>query len=134
MAALHEIEGIGEVYAQKLQTAGIANTKQLYEQGTTSKGREKIAEDTGISGKLILGWVNHLDLERIKGIGWEYADLLEAAGVDTVPELAQRNAANLHAALEKANMEKSLVRRLPTLDAVTAWIAEAQSLPRVLNY
>jgi predicted flap endonuclease-1-like 5' DNA nuclease len=134
MASLDAIEGIGAAYASKLQEAGIANTKQLYEQGATAKGREELAEKSGISGKLILRWVNHLDLERIKGVGWEYADLLEAAGVDTVPELAQRNPANLHAALEKTNTEKELVRRLPTLDQVTAWVAEAKTLPRVINY
>ena len=134
MASLHEIEGIGEASAQKLQAAGITNVKQLFEQGATSKGRQKIADDTSISSKLILRWVNHLDLERIKGIGWEYADLLEAAGVDTLPELAQRNAANLYAALEKTNAEKSLVRRLPTLSMVTGWIDEAKTLPRVITY
>ena len=134
MASLHEIEGIGDGYAGKLKAAGVANTQQLLEQGATSKGRDKIAEETGISGTLILRWVNHLDLERIKGIGWEYAELLEAAGVDTVPELAQRNAVNLHAALEKVNGEKSLVRRLPNLDMVTAWIAEAKTLPRIITH
>jgi predicted flap endonuclease-1-like 5' DNA nuclease len=134
MAALQDIDGIGAASAEKLQAAGIATTQQLYDRGATKQGREEIAEATGISGKLILTWVNHLDLERVKGIGWQYADLLEAAGVDTVPELAQRNAANLHAALEAANAEKSLVRRLPSAEQVAEWVAEAKSLPRVVTY
>src|SRR5262245_56577238 len=83
MASLKEIEGIGETYAAKLKDAGVTTTDDLLEKGASPKGREELAASTGISSKLILEWINHADLERIKGIGWEYADLLEAAGVDT---------------------------------------------------
>jgi predicted flap endonuclease-1-like 5' DNA nuclease len=134
MAALQDIDGIGAASAQKLQEAGVSSTQQLLERGATKQGRDEIAEATGISGKLILTWVNHLDLERVNGIGWQYADLLEAAGVDTVPELAQRNAANLHAALEAANNEKSLVRRMPSAEQVAEWVSAAKSLPRIVSY
>jgi predicted flap endonuclease-1-like 5' DNA nuclease len=91
MAKLTKVEGIGEVYAQKLREATIATTQALLERGASPQGRKEIAEKTGISEKLILEWVNHVDLFRIKGVGEEYSDLLEEAGVDTVPELAQRN-------------------------------------------
>jgi predicted flap endonuclease-1-like 5' DNA nuclease len=83
---------------------------------------------------LILEWVNHADLFRIKGVGEEYADLLEEAGVDTVPELAQRNPANLHAKLGEVNAAKKLVRRLPTAAQVTDWVDQAKALPRVITY
>ncbi|GAB4113096.1 MAG: hypothetical protein Fur005_33250 [Roseiflexaceae bacterium] len=134
MAKLTDVEGIGPTYAEKLGNAGINTTNQLFEHGATAKGRNEIAEQSGISVKLILQWVNHLDLERVKGIGWEYADLLEAAGVDTVPELAQRNPTNLHAALEKVNAEKQLTKRTPSLSQVEAWVGEAKELPRMIAY
>jgi len=134
MASLKEIEGIGEGYAAKLKDAGVTTTDQLLEKGSSPKGREQIVASTGISAKLILEWVNHADLGRIKGIGWEYADLLEAAGVDTVPELAQRNPDNLHAKLSEINDAKALVRRLPSADQVAAWVAEAKTLERVITY
>ena len=134
MAKLTKVEGIGEVYAQKLQEAGITTTDALLEQGATPKGREKIAEKTGISGKLILEWANHADLFRIKGVGEEYADLLEAAGVDTVPELAQRNPENLYRKLLKVNEKKERVRQVPSQTQVQGWVEQAQSLPRVITY
>ena len=134
MASIKEIEGIGPAYAAKLKDAGITTTEQLIEKGAAPKGREELATGTGMSGKLILEWVNHADLGRIKGIGWEYADLLEAAGVDTVPELAQRNAGNLHAKLSEINAAKELVRRLPSADQVSAWVEEAKTLPRIITY
>lgn len=134
MASIKEIEGIGPAYAEKLQASAITSTSHLLELGATAKGRAKIAADTGINEKLILEWVNHADLERIKGVGWEYADLLEAAGVDTVPELAQRKPENLHAKLSEINEAKSLVRRVPSLAQVQAWVAEAQTLERVVTH
>ncbi len=103
MTRLVNIEGIGEVYAQKLKGAGIATIEALLEKGAIPQGRDELAEAAGISGKLILEWVNHADLFRIKGVAEEYSDLLEEAGVDTVPELAQRNAANLYAKLCEVN-------------------------------
>ena len=134
MAKLTEIEGIGEVYAQKLQEAGVGTLDQLLEKGAAPTGRKEISEKAGVSEKLILRWANMADLFRIKGVGEEYADLLEAAGVDTVPELAQRNAENLHKKLEEVNDEKKLVRRVPTQGEVSEWVGQAKQLPRVLTY
>jgi len=128
------IEGIGEVYAKKLSEAGIGTTEALLEKGASAQGRKAIAEEAGISDKLILEWVNHADLFRVKGIAEEYADLLEEAGVDTVPELAQRNAANLHAKLIEVNAAKKLVRKLPSAGQVSDWIEQAKTLPRAVTY
>ncbi|MBN1368617.1 MAG: DUF4332 domain-containing protein [Dehalococcoidaceae bacterium] len=134
MASIADIEGIGPVYAEKLKAAGIKTVEGMLEKGASRKGRKEIAESTGISDKLILEWVNLADLFRIKGIGEEYSDLLEEAGVDTVAELAQRKADNLHAKLEEVNNTKKLVRRTPTLDAVKGWVEQAKKLPRVVEY
>ncbi len=134
MAKLIDVEGIGEAYARKLEAIGIDTTDKLLKAGSTPKGRKELAEKAGISEKLILEWVNHLDLFRIKGIGSEYADLLEEAGVDSVPELAQRNPENLFNKLIEVNKEKKLVRRLPTLSQVEDWVAQAKQLPRVIEY
>jgi predicted flap endonuclease-1-like 5' DNA nuclease len=134
MANLLKVEGIGETYAGKLAKAGIANTKALLEKGATPKGRKEIAEKTGISEKIVLEWINHVDLFRIKGVGEEYSDLLEEAGVDTVPELAQRNPDNLHQKLAEVNQSKKLVRQLPSLTQVQSWVEQAKQLPRVIQY
>ncbi|MGD8399167.1 MAG: DUF4332 domain-containing protein [Anaerolineae bacterium] len=134
MARLIDIEGIGPVYGQQLKDAGVATTDALLLQGATPAGRREMAERTGISGKLLLEWINHADLFRIKGVSEEYADLLEEAGVDTVPELAQRNAENLYARLREVNEEKSLVRRLPGQNQVRDWIRQAGELPRAIEY
>lgn len=134
MAKLTTVEGIGEVYAQKLHGAGIATTEALLQKGSTPQGRQALAEEAGISDKLILEWVNHADLFRIKGVGEEYADLLEEAGVDTVPELAQRNPANLHAKLGEVNAAKKLVRKLPAASQVSDWVEQAKAMPRVITY
>jgi predicted flap endonuclease-1-like 5' DNA nuclease len=131
---IEDIEGIGPAHAEKLKAAEITTIESLLEKGATRKGREQIAATTEISSTLILEWVNLADLFRIKGIGSEYSDLLEEAGVDTVKELAQRNAENLHAKLESINSEKQLVRRTPTLDAVKDWIEQAKTLPRMVEY
>ena len=134
MAKLHEIEGIGAAYSQKLQEAGIGNTEKLLEKGASPQGRKEMAEKTGISEKQILRWANMADLFRVKGIGEEYADLLEAAGVDTVPELSQRNPENLHSKLVEINEGKKLVRRVPTQAEVGGWVDQAKQLPRALTY
>lgn len=134
MAQLTKIEGIGASYAEKLKAAGISTTETLLEKGATPTGRNKIIEGTGISKKLVLRWINMADLFRIKGVGEEYADLLEAAGVDTVPELAQRNAANLFAKMTEVNEKKKLVRGLPSLAIVEGWVEQAKTLPRKVNY
>lgn len=134
MASLESIEGIGEKYAAKLKEAGIRGSNQFLSKGKTPAGRKEIAKDSGISEKLILEWLNHVDLFRIKGVGSEYADLLEEAGVDTVPELAHRNAANLFEAVKKVNEKKKLVRVLPNEDKISDWIQQAKKLPKVLQY
>lgn len=134
MTKLTEIEGIGEAYAQTLAEAGIQTTEDLLEQGATPAGRRGIAEKTEISGKLILKWVNRADLFRVKGIGEEYADLLELAGVDTVPELAQRNPENLYQKLVTVNEDRKLVRRLPSPTNVSDWVEQAKQLPRIITY
>ena len=131
---LNEIEGIGATYASKLTDAGISSVKDLLVKGSNPKGRKALEAGTGISGKLILRWVNMADLFRIKGVGEEYSDLLEAAGVDTVPELAQRNAANLHAKMAEVNEKKKLVRAVPALSFVEKWVAQAKELPRAISY
>ncbi|MBC7232859.1 MAG: DUF4332 domain-containing protein [Chloroflexi bacterium] len=135
MGRIIDIEGIGPAYKQALkEKAGITTTEALLEAATTPKKREELAAKTGISEKLILEWANLADLFRIKGVGEEYSDLLEEAGVDTVVELAQRNPENLYAALKEANERKRLVRRLPTLEQVKDWVQQAKQLPRVLTY
>lgn len=134
MTKIIDVEGIGQVYAQKLSEAGIATTEALLEKGATPKGRKEIAEKTAIGDALILKWINRADLSRIKGIGSEYADLLEAAGVDTVVELAKRVPANLTKKMAEINLEKKLVRKLPAESLVTDWVAQAKKLPRAVKY
>ena len=131
---LLRVEGIGEEYAQKLSDAGVKTTNALLKQGATPKGRQEIAENSGISETLILVWVNHVDLFRIKGVFEEYADLLEEAGVDTVMELAQRNPENLYKKLVEVNEQKKLVRQLPGKSQVENWVAQAKQLDRAVFY
>jgi predicted flap endonuclease-1-like 5' DNA nuclease len=132
---LTEIEGIGPTYAAKLAEAGVKSQEELLAAGSTPKGRSDLEKTTGISGKLVLKWINRADLARVKGIGEEYADLLELAGVDTVPALAQRNPEHLHKTLtEVAEARKNTVRRAPAASEVAAWVAAAKDLPRVINY
>jgi predicted flap endonuclease-1-like 5' DNA nuclease len=134
MAKLQNIEGVGGVYADKLKSVGVTSTSGLLKKCATPKGRKETAEKSGLSENQILEWTNHCDLYRIKGIGSEYADLLEAAGVDTVPELATRKAENLFEKMVALNDEKKLVRRLPVLSQVADWIEQAKQLPRVVSY
>ena len=134
MAKLEKIEGIGNKYAGQLRKAGVRSTNDLLKKGATPVGRKQISKDSGISGKLILEWVNHSDLFRIKGVSEEYADLLEEAGVDTVVELAQRKAENLFETMKQTNVKKKLVRQLPGISKVQDWIKQAKKLPRVIKY
>lgn len=134
MAKLEDIEGIGATYAQKLTEIGVTSVEDLLQKGSTPAGRKSLAAESGLSGKLILRWTNMADLFRIKGVGEEYADLLEAAGVDTVPELAQRNSTNLQAKMVQVNQEKKLVRQTPSEKMVTGWVAQAKDLPRAIHY
>jgi predicted flap endonuclease-1-like 5' DNA nuclease len=134
MANVKEIEGIGPSYAEKLKTVGVTTIPSLLKKGSTSQDRKELVEATGINGDMLLKWVNHADLIRIKGVGPEYAELLEAAGVDSVPELAQRVPQNLHQKMLECNTEKKLVRRPPALSQVKSWVKQAQKLPRVITY
>ncbi len=132
MKKIIDIEGVGEVYAQKLQAAGIKTVEDLLEHGATPKGREQLVEKTGISGALILRWVNHADLIRIVGVAEQFAELLEASGVDSVPEFAHRIAENLHAKMVEINDQKHLVKRLPSVGQISGWIDQCKNLPRVV--
>ncbi len=134
MANLKQIEGIGEVYAARLFDIGLVTTEALLNKGATPEGRREIAEKTGIDPQKILDWVNRADLFRIKGVADEYSDLLEAAGVDTVPELAKRNAVNLLTKLTEINTVQHLVRRMPTQREVSNWVEHAKVLPRRVMY
>lgn len=131
---IEEIEGIGTVLGEKLRKAGITNTDKLLAGTKTKKQRQELADATGISIKQILKFANMADLFRINGVGQEFAELLEAAGVDTVPELAQRKAENLTTKMEEVNEANKLTRRTPSLKEVEKWIAEAKALPRELEY
>lgn len=134
MASIIDIEGIGPALAAKLQKAGVRSTKALLDRAGSAKDRKELAAAIGVDDSRLLQWVNHADLFRVRGIGSEYSDLLEAAGVDTVPELKQRNANALYEALVATNEKKKLVRKLPTKDQVADWIKQAKSLSRVVEY
>jgi len=134
MRQLTEVEGIGAVYAQKLIDRGVANSQALLDKCATPAGRKALAGEMDVAEGVILRWANRVDLSRIKGVGEEYSDLLEASGVDTVPELAQRVAANLYQKMVEVNGAKNLVRKLPAESQVADWIAQAKALPRVLTY
>lgn len=129
-----DIEGIGEVYSGKLIAAGIETAEALLKECAKPAGRKALAEKTEISPKLILTWTNHADLMRISGIGPQFAELLEAAGVDTVKELKHRKAENLQPKLEEINEQKHLVGRVPALSEVEKMIAQAGELPPAIEY
>ena len=129
-----DIEGVGPVYAEKLNAAGIETAEQLLKKCAAPAGRKALEEETGISGKLILTWANHADLFRIKGVGPQFAELLEAAGVDTVKELGHRKADNLAAKMLEVNEAKHLVRRVPVQVEVEKMITQAKELPGVMTY
>ena len=129
-----DIEGVGEVYAEKLLAAGIKDTDILLDKCAKPAGRKALEEQTGISGKLILKWTNHADLMRINGVGPQFSELLEAAGVDTVKELRNRVPANLQAKLEDVNAVKNLVNRVPALVEVEKMVAQAKELPPMMEY
>lgn len=131
---VEDMEGIGPAFAAKLQEAGVRTSDALLERGGSKKGRDELAAATGISGKLILEWANHADLMRIKGVGSEYADLLEAAGVDSCAELARRNAASLATTFGELDAGRNTVRRIPTQAEVERWIAEAKTMPKVVEH
>ena len=131
---IEEIEGIGEAYGKKLEAAGIKTTDDLLQRAATPKGRAQIAEETGISSKLILKWANHADLFRIKGVAGQFAELLEAAGVDTVKEFRHRVAANLQPKMVEINEQKNLCNRVPSVSELERMIQQAKELEPVLTY
>ena len=132
--SLVDVEGIGSSNADKLGTVGLKTTDDLLKTAGTPSGRKGLAERTGISESRILEWVNRADLMRITGVGSEYGDLLEAAGVDSVVELGGRTPANLYTRLTEVNTEKKLVRRVPTQSEVETWVREAKSLERMVSH
>jgi predicted flap endonuclease-1-like 5' DNA nuclease len=129
-----DVEGIGPVYAKKLNENNIYTTTDLLEAGATPQKRKELSRKTEISDQILLKWINMADLFRIRGVGEEYSDLLEASGVDTVVELSKRVPENLHAKMLQVNSEKNLVRRPPALSEVTRWVGEAKELPRRISY
>ena len=131
---IEEVEGIGPVYAQKLIAAGVKTDADMLDRAGSAKGRAELVAQTGISAALILKWANHVDLMRISGVGPQYAELLEAAGVDTVKELAQRNAANLTVKLSEVNAQKNLAGTSPSAAQVTEWIGQAKKLEPKISY
>ena len=134
MPSIDAIEGIGPKFATKLRKAKVRTTEALLRKGATRTGRKALSAATGLSEHQILEWVNRADLMRVKGVGEEYSDLLEAAGVDTVKELRTRNSANLHSAMVELNMRKRLVRRLPTEKMVAGWVSFSGKLDPVVKY
>ena len=129
-----EIEGIGPVYQEKLEAAGVKTVEGLLEAGASKAGRKKIAEDSGLDESRILVWVNMADLFRIKGVASQFAELLKAAGVDTVKELRNRNPENLHAKLVEVQEEKKITRTVPALSQVEDFIEQAKELKPMVTY
>jgi predicted flap endonuclease-1-like 5' DNA nuclease len=132
---IEDVEGIGDEMGGKLRAIGIATTDDLIMAGASASGRDKVESMTGISGKLLLKWVNHVDLMRIPGVGSEYSDLLEAAGVDSPAELAQRNAANLAETFQELDAARpNTVRRVPSLETVEEWITIARGMEKTVSH
>lgn len=130
-----DVEGIGPVFAAKLESAGVSNTDDLLERGAKPSGRLALEDATGIGHALILEWVNHVDLMRIDGVGSEYSDLLEAAGVDSPAELAHRNAANLATTIDEVVAARpNIVRRAPNETELQDWIDQSKKLPKVVEH
>ena len=134
MANIEDVEGVGPAYAAKLQAAGVGTTDALLKRGATASGRSELETATGIAHALILEWVNHVDLMRLDGVGSEYSDLLEAAGVDSPAELAQRNAANLAQTFLELNAARATVRNVTSEAVITGWIAQAKHLPKIVEH
>ena len=134
MTTLVEIEGIGPANAAKLNKAGVRGVNGLLKMGGTKKGRQELSKATGFAPKVILAWVNRADLFRVKGVGTQYSDLLEAAGVDTAVELANRKPEALLESMAKVNAKKNLVNKLPALSLVKNWVKNAKSLKRAVEY
>lgn len=134
MVKIASIEGIGEKYSAQMEAAGVRNIDDLLAIGATRKGRKDLAAKAKVSEKQVLNWVNRADLTRIKGIGSQYADLLENAGVESVPELAQRDPEHLLLKLQEVNDARHLVRSMPYLKQVRKWVGRARDLPKVVTH
>lgn len=135
MANIEDVEGIGPAYADKLRKAGVATTDALLKAGAKPSGRKDLEASTGIAHSLILEWVNHVDLMRINGVGSEYSDLLEEAGVDSPAELAQRNAANLAAKIDEImKKQPHIVRRVPSETELQGWISQSKTLSKIVEH
>lgn len=134
MSKLISIQGIDSEYEQLLRSIGIRSKQKLIEKGSNKYGRKIISKETGISDSLVLKWVTLIDIERIKGIGPEYAELLELCGVDTVPSLARRNARNLLEKMTEVNSKWQIVKKLPTQVQLEGWIEQSKILPRAVFY
>jgi len=132
--SIEEIEGIGPKYAEMLRAAGVMNTGQLLAEGGERKRRVQLVERCGINEKLILRWVNMSDLFRIKGVAGQWAELLEASGVDTVKELRNRNPENLADRMREVNQQKRLVKQVPNPTQVRSWVDQAKKLPPAVTY
>ena len=132
---IEEVEGIGATYATKLEAAGVRSTDDLLDKGAKPSGRRALEEATGIGHDLILEWVNHVDLMRIDGVGSEYSDLLEAAGVDSPAELSQRNAGNLATTIQEVVAARpNIVRRLPSEGEIQGWISQSKGLKKIVEH
>jgi predicted flap endonuclease-1-like 5' DNA nuclease len=132
---IEDVEGIGPTFAAKLTAAGVATTDDLLDRGATAAGRDKLSEATGISERMLLEWVNHADLMRIDGVGSEYSDLLEAAGVDSCAELARRNAANLAVTFQELDAARpNWIRQIPSEKTIAGWIAQAGTLAKIVSH
>jgi len=129
-----EIEGIGPASQEKLAGAGVTTVEGLLEAGASKSGRKKIAADSGIDESKVLTWVNMADLFRIKGVGSQFAELLKASGVDTVKELRNRNAENLHAKLVEVQAEKKITRTVPGLKQVEGYVDQAKGLNPLVSH
>lgn len=134
MAKLNVIEGISRTYQENLHKVDIKSIEEFLEKGKTKNNRKEISNNSGISEKLILSWISYADLMRVRGIGCEFAEILQASGVDTVPELARSNALSLNAKMKDVNKEKELIRRTPALNMIESWIEQAKILPKVIEY
>lgn len=131
---IEEIEGVSGAYGQKLSAAGVSTVESLLDRAGKKRSRKALAEATGISETMILKWVNRADLMRVRGIGSEYSDLLEAVGVDSPLELSHRVAGHLHSKMEEVNTARKLVRRVPTEAEITTWISEAKAMPKMVEH
>lgn len=129
-----DIEGIGPATQEKFVAAGITTVEQLLEKGAEPAGRKELMEATGLAKEKMLAFVNMADLFRLKGVGSQFAELLQASGVNTVVELSKRKPENLHAKMLEVNEEKHLLKSPPSLEKITAWVEEAKELPRKVNY